>query len=253
MTIKVNEAVRVSGTGAQGIAAQSASGTGSGNKGGGVILEVSADIEASGSEGRAILVQSAGKEAADNGQIQITIDEGATVSTGSDGAETIGILGGAGNVVTNHGTLVQANPNSYVVRTDGTGTTTLDNYGTVSGSLLVAGTGSLLSLDVNNKAGGRFASGENISLSENSTFVNDGLLSPAGFGSVGTSIFFLGQFQQTASGSTQIDIDFADNSSDEVKIVTESQVVSTPARSCPIRLAAVQDRAAAAPSALSRA
>lgn len=157
ISVTLSGPVNVSGSQAHGLFAQSASGKGSGDTSGAVTIDVNANLTASGSLGRAILAQSASAGGANNGTVAINVAKGVTVGTGADGAETIGILGGANNTITNNGTLTQGNAASYVIRTDGKATTTITNMGIITGSVL--GATSALAADPSQAGGALGASG----------------------------------------------------------------------------------------------
>ena len=108
-------AINVSGAGAEGIFAQSVSGAKStaylASTAGTIAINVTADVIASGANGRAMLLQSQGFEG--NGQITVEVGKRATVSTAKNGYETIGFLDGLNNTLTNDGIIQKPEGGSH--------------------------------------------------------------------------------------------------------------------------------------------
>ena len=204
INVTLSGPVNVSGLQAHGLFAQSASGKGSGDTSGNVTIDVNANLTASGSLGRAILAQSASAGGANNGTIAISVAKGVTVATGADGAETIGILGGASNSITNNGTLTQGNGASFVIRTDGIAQTRVDNTGTLTGSIQGAtvngGVGA--GIELHNRPGGLVNAG---SLLDVSNLTNQGTLAVGGQGQIGSSRL-TGNLTQAAGGVLSVDL-----------------------------------------------
>lgn len=149
--------ITVSGTGAHGLFAQSASGGGDDSYSGGIRLNVSGKIKASGENARAILVQADGKKnnTANKGTCSddadmcastshITVEAGAEVKTTNASAyETIAFMGGlqkfnkngsiySSNLLENSGTISAAKPDSAVVEDDTTTAVAIGTDGTAS-------------------------------------------------------------------------------------------------------------------------
>lgn len=115
-------------------------------------------------------------------------------------------FGGATNSILNYAKITQDNPNSYVIRTDGIGTTTVTNDGWIKGSVLDTATGAIAGVEagrlpaednpsraiflvpsaiqVMNQSGDVFNSGQLLDVSH---FINHGSLSVGSMGFVGTT------------------------------------------------------------------
>lgn len=205
VTVSVNGPMAVSGQGAHGVFAQSASGKAPGNASGAVTVNVNANLSAGGQDGRAVMAQSASVDNAQNGTIAINVAQGVTVSTGPQGKETLYLLGGAANTVTNQGTLTQGNAASFVVRTNGIAQTTIDNSGTLTGQIQgatvdgAAGAG----IDLHNRPGGLVNAGQ---LLDVRTLTNEGTLAVGGRGQV-ASTRVTGDLTQTGGGVLAVDLD----------------------------------------------
>ncbi len=222
VSVTLNGAVSVSGQDAHGVFAQSASGKRPGDTSGDVTVNVNANITANGLDGRAILAQSASVGDAQNGTIAVNIAPGVTVATGASGNETLYILNGANNRITNQGTLSQANGASYVIRADGVAATSVDNSGTITGSILGAaeaaspaarpltgaGAGaetpvSASKIDLLNRSSGVLNAG---SLLDVRTLTNQGRLAVGGADKVGPTRL-TGDLVQGSSGILALDLD----------------------------------------------
>lgn len=192
--VNVGGEVSVSGDYAIGVIAMSAGGDGSTSSGGDITLDVSGSISSTGMNGRGILAQSDGKS--QPGAIMLTVEQGGHISTsnGSDGFDTIALLGGQTLTLNNHGTIenLSTDSSSNVLFTSGSITqvattpgTTINNYGTITGSASLDGDNS--NAYVYNH--GTFNLGEtiNLGISDNSKFFNYGTVSALGIGVIGTT------------------------------------------------------------------
>ena len=215
--ITTGGAISVSGDYSTGIVAQSVGGSSDGDKAGSITIEVGADITASGTNDRAILANTEAEST--NGLISITVDEGATVSSGGGhGYDTIGILYGVNcksstdcNVLTNNGTIENTSDNaSYVLRSSKA--MMVENYGVLTGSMYLDGTETTLT----NYEGGTLNLGTSVNIQDasTSTFSNAGTMSPDGTGSIGTTSLIAGVIEQTSTGTYQVDLTLASDSSD---------------------------------------
>ncbi len=221
----IGGAITVTGTQSHAIFAQSVSGTTSGNISGDIDFAIDADVKALGTEGRAILVQSAGFDGG-NGNISITVAEGATVETAADGWETIGIRDGNDNRITNRGSIIQQGGvagEGYVLRTDGVGNLTVVNFGTIEGSVRAAlipppTAGAAASppgssgpeampIKFENFPGATFGLGSKVVLGSGGELSNSGTMSAGGVGSIATSKIS-GLVLQNPDGNTTVDFDF---------------------------------------------
>jgi len=137
VTVSVGAPVTVTGAGSVGIVALSAGGTATGDQSGTVTVNVNANVTASGENGRGLLVSSDSYKNQNTGDVLINIAEGATVATGANGAETIGVLaGGSNSTLANSGTILSGNASSYALRIDSANQFEIENQGTITGSIL---------------------------------------------------------------------------------------------------------------------
>ena len=211
VVVTVGGAIDVSGGNSHGVFAQSASGSKTGDTSGQIAITVNADIIASGTDGRAILAQSASAFNANNGTIGITVAEGATVSTGEDGDETIGLFDGSNNSITNNGTIRHEGTaaDDYVIRTNGVAALGVQNNGTIEGSVLTrlksgdAG----IPIVITNASGATFGLGATMTLGTEGSFDNSGTMSARTVGTIGSSAF-TGDLSQDLGGTLHVDFDF---------------------------------------------
>lgn len=223
ISITNNGAIKVSGSGAHGVIAQSTAGstkiptensiaaqsagdtTDQKNTAGNISINVNADIIASGENGRAILAQSQG---ATNGTISITVAEGATVSTSAAGAETVALFDGTNNTLNNNGTIRNegTDPTDYVIRTNGS-SLTVNNYGVIEGSVLSKANdqnGVSGPIEIINIESGTFGLGATMNLGERGSLTNLGTMSAGTVGTIG-STGFTGLLAQTNLGTLVVD------------------------------------------------
>lgn len=245
--VTVNKAITVYGDYAVGVFAQSASGadTSPGDTGGNsaaytysgdgqytsgtVTINANADIVSSGDYGRGIVVQSDGYDSA--GKMTINVASGATVSTTQDGYDTITLLDGDANQLTNYGTIEKAEGDSvnyYVVYSDiankfnaaapiTTPSLAIDNYGILSGSVSLYGT---VANTVTNHDGGTMNIGLEFDLGSSSLFENDGTLSPGGSGNIIASTVTSKTFTQSESGSLRTDVNIGSDNTITADLIT---------------------------------
>ncbi len=226
ITATVNAPITLSGAQAHGIFAQSAAGNGDSDTSGDIVIDVNADIMAGGPQGRAILAQSViGREkGADfgTGSIEITIAEGVEVMTGPEGWETIGLLEGSQNTITNKGVLIQAGgleAKGYVVRTDGNAALKIENYGLLSGSVTVSGD-QPQAITLNSLEGSILQLGSEMDLGgPNGLVSSSGILAVGANNTIGTSVIN-GTIDQ--SGTYLVDLEFG-GSADLISM-TNSQI-----------------------------
>jgi autotransporter-associated beta strand protein len=167
-------------------------------------------ITASGAGSNGIFAQSTG--ATGSGDIAVTItDANSTVVGGTGAGAAVRLADGQNNTITNYGTLLPSpGPGRPVPTTGGTsivatgdGNTTINNFGTLYGSVDANGAGTNR---FNNNAGGTFNAGASVDLGGRGTFTNAGTLSVAG-SSIGTTTLN-GDF--AASGSSRWLMDLAE-------------------------------------------
>ncbi|MEQ8652437.1 MAG: hypothetical protein RIC87_08240 [Kiloniellales bacterium] len=209
--------ITVSGPGSVGIAAHSAGGIESGDSSGTVTVNVNANVTASGNDGRGLLVGSSSFQDQATGDVLITIAEGVSVSTGSQGAETIGIIdGGGSSTLTINGTVTSGNPESFAIRTSSANQLQIGNTGTLVGSVLTESKtvgGSTGFTGFNNS--GLFASGKTVTLQGPlSAFQNTGTIAPAGVGTLGSTTISADLIGLGDTGTYALDLDTGTNTAD---------------------------------------
>ena len=158
-----------------------------------------------------MLLQSAGGTG--NGNISATVTAGTTITGGSGTGAGVGFLGGVDNVLTNNGTVTSVNQIAGFAMTADTGNDTVDNFGTMTGSVDL-GTGANA---FNNNAGGLYNMGANTVLGAGNALVNNGTVSPGGVNNVFTSAV-TGNFTQTSLGTYLLDVDFGPNTADRINV-----------------------------------
>jgi uncharacterized protein with beta-barrel porin domain len=121
----------------------------------------------------------------------------------------VGFLDGANNLLTNNGLVTSVNQIGGFAMTATTGNDTLDNFGTVTGSVdLGTGTNAFL-----NETGALFNMGATVMLGAGNTMTNSGTMSPGGIGNVFTSAV-TGNVVQTATGNYVVDVDLKPQTAD---------------------------------------
>jgi uncharacterized protein with beta-barrel porin domain len=142
-----------------------------------------------------------------SGPITVTINSG-TVSGG--GGAGVAFQGGTANTLTNMGTVMALS--GLAIFAD-TGNTTVSNFGTVTGSVILGGVTNAF----NNQAGGLFNTGAIVDLGAGNTLANAGTLSPGGAGLIQTTTLN-GNLTQSATGILFADINLAGATSDLVNV-----------------------------------
>ncbi|WP_162409045.1 autotransporter outer membrane beta-barrel domain-containing protein [Acuticoccus sediminis] len=210
VTVDVEAPIRVSGQWSHGVFAQSGSGSKDGDKSGDVTITVSADVTASGQKGRALLAQSSSHNNANNGTVAIVVEEGAAVTVGASGSETIGYFDGDANTLENSG-IIRHGGSGFVIRTNGVASLSVENNRAIVGSVLteLRSGGTAAPITIANNAGAAFGLGETMSLGASGSFTNDGVMSAGGVGTIGTATFDMGRLEQSATGILHVDFDIA--------------------------------------------
>ncbi|MTH95614.1 autotransporter outer membrane beta-barrel domain-containing protein [Roseibium sp. RKSG952] len=226
VSLTVNGPITVSGNTSHAIFAQSVSGThssGYGGNAGNIDINVNTDVKAEGTDGSALILQSDG--ALTMGTITLTIARTATVSSASDGGDTIAIGHGVSNVINNNGTISMAETSSttnYAVRTN-LGDLTINNDGTFEGSVKLDtedSTGATISNTFMNS--GTLGLGRDFDMGHSSsTLTNSGTMTAGTVGTVATSEV-KAAITQTSGGVLQVDADIL-NSSDLIDITASTQ------------------------------
>lgn len=202
------------GAAAHGILAQSSGGVGVGDD---VQVTLGKDslIQANGTDSDGVMAQSLGGNG--NGNINVLVQEGATVSGGSGTGQGVRILNGNANTLTNYGTITTANAltvNGIALSSSQGTVTTVDNYGTIAGNIdLQQGLNTL-----HNFGQGNLYSGSFINLgSDSNAFINSGTLSLGGSGAVQSTIL-TGSLSMTDTSNYNVDLDGQTTKTDRLDV-----------------------------------
>ena len=227
VTVEHDGNIYTTGAGAAGIFAQSGSGTedtdtgddiaqGATGTGKAVAVTAHGRVDTSGENSSGIIAQSIGVN--NNSAITVTLTDDAIVVGGldTDGTGTdsnpigIRLLDGADNVVNNSGIVTtQQNYLGTAILTETTtanSTTindTLYNYGTVTGSIYLAGVTNVLT----NYDGGTLNMGSDINIGAGNTLTNYGVVSPGNKDQIYTTTL-TGNYLQDGTGTYEVDVDF---------------------------------------------
>jgi outer membrane autotransporter protein len=240
VTVHVGAAgsVVTSGVDADGIIAQSigggggfagagtllnAAGTGSGfagtaggaGVGGAVKVTVDGSVAALGGGGIGILAQSEGGTGYANGTVGIVIAQNALVEGGAAGGSAVEFLQGAGETLTNAGTITSIQGASGTAVTGNSGGIAITNTGTINGSILLEGSSDAPSTVRN--LGGLIDAGKLIDLGTDGVFTNSAMLAPGGEKIVSTTTL-TGNYVQTGKGRLLITVALRNNTADELAV-----------------------------------
>jgi hypothetical protein len=197
----VNGSITTTGQYSHGIFAQSAGGQGS--NAGRVTVSVSGEVSADGNGASGIFADSSG--GGSNGAISISIGTNSTVSGGSGNAAGVRLIDGAANTISNRGTIkTVVGANGVAVRADGTGRTSVNNYGSIIGSVYLGGAGNSFL----NEASGLFSPGAQVNLGVGGVLRNLGALQLYGVDQTGATDL-TGSLVQESSGRLVFDVDEA--------------------------------------------
>lgn len=190
--------VTVAGDGANGIFAQSAGGRSTGGR---VSVALnSGSILATGAGSNGIFAQSIG--GGGSGDVSVTIANAASlVVGGSNGGVAVRFADGNRNTLTNYGTLTTVGGTAGLAVLGGAGNETVDNHGTITGSVNLGGGVNSLT----NHAEGVFNAGSSIDVGTGGEFANAGTLSPGGVGRTQATAV-TGNFTQSGTPTWLVDI-----------------------------------------------
>lgn len=233
--------ITTTGQGAHGIVAQSIGG----NQQGGVVnVTAASNVTATGTGSYGILAQSDGLLLPWNGDgddqtndLNVTVNSQVVVTGGSGAGAGLALSGNGLFFVKNYGTITNASGvDGLAISSPISGEATIDNFGTVVGSIRFDSTTfPVFGKTFNNHANATVESGTVIDLdgdSETASFNNNGILSPLGTGRVGTteirggnlyqgeSLVYLsnGTTQTELPGSLAIDIDAQALTADQINV-----------------------------------
>jgi uncharacterized protein with beta-barrel porin domain len=205
----------LAGNGSNGLSfAGSYGGAGSG---GNVSVTASGNVLTTGNGSFAIFAQSAGGTG--SGTIDVNVSGGRVIGGSGSGAGIA--VNGAGAITIENGGYVGA-ASGIAILGSGSGDTTIDNIGTIVGSVLL-GTGENA---FTNEAGATFAPGAAVNLGSAGSFVNDGIVSPGGTRNPTTTLL-TGSFAQNAGGALQIDFSSAGHPSDYIEVTGAATLTGT--------------------------
>ncbi len=216
--VEVGDAISVTGDTSVGVFAQSVSGDYKDSTSATVQVDVLADITATGTDGRGVVVQSDGYKSSDT--VTVNLQTGSTISAGSgsgdDSAYGILVLGGSGDATLSlDGTIEMSDIDSYAVQTMNSGSTTIELFGTLHGSVSTDYAANLFL-----STGGLLESGSEVNLgAEVDTpgylYLGGGTLSPGGEGTIATTdITAIVTPNGTASTVFLIDLEMGASESD---------------------------------------
>jgi len=191
---------------------QGFSGTDGGDgTGGDINLTQTADLSVTGKNSFAMLEQSVGGSG--NGDINVTIAKGVTITGGSGNGGGIGFLDGKDNTLTNYGVVRSVQLiDGYAMRASGAGNDTYDNYyGTIGSIALGDGLNTF-----NNKAKAIYLMGNTVDLGSKGQFNNDGYVAPGGLDRVMTTDV-TGSLTQSATSTYLLDLDL-DPQADRINV-----------------------------------
>jgi len=146
------------------------------------------------------------------GAMTVTVGEDASV-VGSTGNAGVRFVDGLGLQLTNYGSISNAGGiNEYAV-ISAQNDTTVDNYGTISGNVLLGPWNN----PFNNHSGGLFEMGGTVNIGTDSTLTNWGTLSPGGDDNVYTSTL-TGILVSEATGTLLFDVDMDNGTADRIAV-----------------------------------
>ncbi len=209
--------VETAGDGAHGLFAQSAAGLGTA---GSVTVTLDGSVRAIGRNADGIYAQSGG--GAGNGAISVTLDNGGHVTGGSGLGAGVVLVGGTANSVVNHGTIDTLPGVAGRALVGGSGSETVDNDGTITGSVELGGGSNAF----NNRTGSVLNAGAVIQLGAGNALTNAGTLSPGGRGTVQTTAF-TGNYVQQVGGRFVADLDLRNDVSDRLDLAGSASLDGT--------------------------
>lgn len=211
VTVTHTGAISTTGDGAHGVFAQSVAGQGTA---GAVTVTFDGTIQALGRDAYGVYAQSGGGSGHRN--ITVTLQQDSQVQGGSGTGAAVMLVGGATNMLTNRGALSALSGNAILA---GSGNDTLQNHGTVTGSVqLGAGANAFV-----NNTGARFDTGSTVALGAGNALTNHGELAPAGRGVLGTTVL-TGALVQASDGVLAMDVSLAGTASDAVTVSGAAQL-----------------------------
>jgi hypothetical protein len=188
---------------------------------GAIDLALNGDIAALGDFSTALMAQSTGANGL-GGNITASLSAGNQLVGGLNGV-AVYFDGGAANRFANYGTVrTLSGPEGFAFR-GGAGGDLVDNHGIVMGNVdLAAGTNRFA-----NNVDGTFYSGTTVNLGDAANVLrNDGLIAP-GAGNLAVHTRLAGSFVQSATGTSNLEIDFATRDADRISATGTASVGGT--------------------------
>lgn len=177
---------------------------------GGVEVIVRADMTVTGASAAGVIAESTAED--QNGDLLVVINSDGSISVDETGGDAIRLLQGDQNVIVNSGLIARPDDGAlsgYAITTSGAGVT-VENEGTITGSILLESDGNDFDNFVTVTTDGTFNTGAVLTLADLGArvgrFQNYGVLSPGGPGVIQTTTFQGGTFQQFDTGTFEIDL-----------------------------------------------
>jgi hypothetical protein len=188
---------------------------------GAIDLALNGDIAARGDFSTALFAQSTGANGL-GGNITANLSAGKQLVGGVNGV-AVYFDGGAANRFTNYGTvLTRSGPQGFAFR-GGAGGDFVDNHGVVMGNVDLATGANRFA----NHADGSFYSGTTVNLGDAANVLrNDGLIAP-GAENLAVHTRLAGSFLQSATGTSNLEIDFAIRDGDRITATGTANVSGT--------------------------
>ena len=152
------------------------------------------------------------------GAMTVTVGEDATV-TGGAGSAGVRFVEGLGIQLTNYGTIANAGGIDEWAVVSAQNDTTVDNYGTISGSVLLGP----WSNPFNNYDGALFNMGATVNIGADSALTNGGTLSPGGVGNVATTTL-TGILINEETGTLLFDVDMDNATADRINVTNTASL-----------------------------
>jgi outer membrane autotransporter protein len=146
------------------------------------------------------------------GAMTVTVGEDATV-TGGAGNAGVRFVEGLGIQLNNYGTIANAGGIDEWAVVSAQNDTTVDNYGTISGNVLLGPWNN----PFNNHADALFNMGSTVNIAHDSTLTNSGTLSPGGSGHIQTTAL-TGILANEATGTLLFDVDMQNGNADLINV-----------------------------------
>ncbi|MFN3547319.1 MAG: autotransporter domain-containing protein [Mesorhizobium sp.] len=152
------------------------------------------------------------------GAMTVTVGSNASV-TGTTGNAGVRFVEGLGLQLTNYGSIYNTGGVNEFAVISAQNDTTVDNYGTISGSVLLGP----WSNPFNNYSGALFNMGSTVNIGADSALTNSGTLSPGGVGNVATTTL-TGVLVNEATGTLLFDVDMDNSLADRIDVTNSASL-----------------------------